>query len=132
MDERICKVEGCNNVGEINKKKRSGKLYRRPICTRHRRIKYGQHPTDKDWVRKWKVKQEQKCKKCGWLGPCDIHRIIPRTSGGRYVEENIELICPNCHRLEHIKEIKLGNKTRRNDLIGLATVGEADGGDELS
>ena len=42
------------------------------------------------------------CVCCGWdKGSCDIHHIIPRSKGGSDSNDNLTLICPNCHRLAH-------------------------------
>ena len=42
------------------------------------------------------------CSCCGWnKGSCDIHHIIPRSKGGLDINENLTVICPNCHRLAH-------------------------------
>ena len=46
----------------------------------------------------------QPCSVCGWnKANCDVHRIIPAKRGGRYTEDNVKVLCPNCHRLEHRK-----------------------------
>lgn len=43
-----------------------------------------------------------KCNRCGWdKARCDVHHLIPRSSGGLNVISNGEVICPNCHRIEH-------------------------------
>ena len=101
--DRVCCVEGCKNLGAWNSI-RSGKLYRSSMCCKHKRIHYGQ-PT---WKRRkqlnkneFRNKNGNKCMLCGWVGPCDVHRKIPNSKGGKYTEENSILICPNCHRLQH-------------------------------
>ena len=46
------------------------------------------------------------CFSCGWdKAVCDLHHVIPRTKGGRDIESNLVLLCPNCHRLVHNKLI---------------------------
>lgn len=43
-----------------------------------------------------------RCLLCGWdKAECDRHRIIPGEKGGKYEENNIISVCPNCHRLLH-------------------------------
>ena len=40
------------------------------------------------------------CERCGWdKAPIDRHRVEPERG---YVPENLKLLCPNCHRLEHM------------------------------
>ena len=42
------------------------------------------------------------CSCCGWdKGSCDIHHILPRSKGGGDSNDNLTLLCPNCHRLAH-------------------------------
>lgn len=111
--ERICEVKGCENVGEYHKKSANGKVYRRKHCSTHKRFFYGmrrQTGSKKAWkdkIKKFKESKGNKCELCGWKGPCDIHRKIPRHQGGGYTEGNIMCICPNCHRLEHRGLIKI-------------------------
>ena len=39
------------------------------------------------------------CTRCGWHeATCDLHRI---DEGGTYAEDNVLVLCPNCHRVEH-------------------------------
>jgi len=86
----ICAYKGCDHIqaskGLSNGKKRYGRY-----CSRH------------DYLRKRGLDMAlnlDKCVVCGWDGPCDIHRIVPGSKGGRYVRGNVEIICPNCHRLK--------------------------------
>ena len=41
------------------------------------------------------------CRRCGAAPPCHVHRIIPGSRGGIYVQGNVEPRCPSCHDLEH-------------------------------
>jgi len=42
------------------------------------------------------------CERCGWdKASCDVHHKIPRSIGGLNTVSNGEVICPNCHRIEH-------------------------------
>ena len=46
------------------------------------------------------------CSCCGWnKGSCDIHHILPRSKGGDDSNDNLTLVCPNCHRLAHEEKI---------------------------
>lgn len=48
------------------------------------------------------------CQVCGWnKANCDLHRIIPGNKGGKYTEDNIIVLCPNCHRLVHRGLLKI-------------------------
>lgn len=93
--KEICQVEGCVNLGEINKK-HNGKVYRRKYCSKHKRDMYGM---GNNFNQKLKLKKIlNKCVSCGWEGPCDKHRPI---AGSSYNLKNIVSLCPNCHRLYH-------------------------------
>ena len=47
------------------------------------------------------------CCRCGWNeGSCDLHHIHGRKIADPHRNENLALLCPNCHRLYH--EGKIG------------------------
>lgn len=53
---------------------------------------------------KIKLERGNKCEKCGWKkSNCDVHHIIPKKDGGTNDEDNLIVLCPNCHRVEHDK-----------------------------
>jgi 5-methylcytosine-specific restriction endonuclease McrA len=109
MDEkRICEVDGCGKLSHYNcKNKKTQKVYRSRWCTKHKRLYYkmptktGARWNGQNTKKKLIKKFGNICMLCKWHGPCDIHRKIPSSQGGRYSEENSMLICPNCHRLQH-------------------------------
>lgn len=42
------------------------------------------------------------CSICGWNeSTCDIHHIIPKSKGGNNDNDNLIIVCPNCHRIIH-------------------------------
>lgn len=100
-DKKICKKESCCNLGAWNKVI-NNKLYRSPLCEKHKAQKYGKKksPASKlKTIEKFKKRGlANKCEICGWKGPCDVHRKIPQ---GSYNLKNIMSSCPNCHRLIH-------------------------------
>ena len=54
------------------------------------------------WAKAVIKKNGSKCNRCGWdKAPCDVHHIIPKSMGGQNTIDNGEVICPNCHRIEH-------------------------------
>lgn len=103
--KRECIVGNCHNIGQYH-----GRyvrvadgvcvITRRPLCVRHRREHRGvtARRSNKSQA-KFRKNFCHQCAYCGWVGPCDAHRIIPATAGGTYVEENMKSACPNCHRL---------------------------------
>jgi len=43
-----------------------------------------------------------KCSLCGWCeSSCDLHHIIPKKENGNGKNNNLILVCPNCHRILH-------------------------------
>ncbi len=53
-----------------------------------------------------KILRANHCSKSGWnKDASDIHRIIPSSQGGLYVEGNVVVLCPNCHRLAKNKKL---------------------------
>lgn len=103
---KICEIEGCGKPaaqkGIVNGKQR----YRR-LCSGHWRSKKG-----------WRSvhKAVGKCNVCGWIGPCDAHRIVGGKDGGTYSKGNVISLCPNCHRMAHIGRLAAqGRLVGRND-----------------
>lgn len=42
------------------------------------------------------------CERCGWdKARCDVHHRVARANGGLNTVSNGDVICPNCHRIEH-------------------------------
>lgn len=61
------------------------------------------------------------CSLCGWFYEgvsCDLHHIVPRSSGGSDENTNLTYICPNCHRLVHTGHIPIENLITLQDYIG--------------
>lgn len=43
-----------------------------------------------------------KCARCGWnIGKCEVHHKTYRKEGGLNTLSNAEMLCPNCHSIEH-------------------------------
>jgi rubredoxin len=97
----ICSVEGCNRKGR-NKGMQLGKRRYGHICeTHHKQARENRVTgsvgifTDKSSI------PNLRCQMCGWdKAPCDRHRINPHKG---YSLDNVKVLCPNCHRLEHFK-----------------------------
>lgn len=50
----------------------------------------------------------QGCMLCGWNeATCDIHHIIPKKNGGLDTNDNLIVICPNCHRKVHCNKLEI-------------------------
>ena len=50
----------------------------------------------------------QGCMICGWNNAtCDIHHIIPKKQGGNNDNENLIVLCPNCHREVHCHKLEI-------------------------
>jgi hypothetical protein len=96
IDKPLCSIPGCNNVRARNNKHQT---YRK-LCTTHHRLRYGISNANRQTIRK-KLIDNNKCIQCGWLGPCDRHRV---EHGGEYIPSNVLVLCPNCHRLLHFRE----------------------------
>jgi hypothetical protein len=61
-----------------------------------------------DYWRKYMNKKYKKCKVCGWCEDvCDVAHKESRKRGGKYKEENLILLCPNCHRLYDKGKLKI-------------------------
>ena len=93
-----CSVKGCNTRG----KWRKGGNIRRRLCDKHYKELV---PTAFNDAFKRKLRASgftDKCSICGWdKAKCDIHRLIPKSKGGKYEKSNVISVCPNCHRILH-------------------------------
>jgi len=98
---RKCTVEGCNRLtsskGVVN-----GIRYYKKYCSVHS----AQNRKFRSCI------DISKCSICGWVGPCDTHRITFGSNGGHYTKDNVVGICPNCHRLIHSKLLCLVQTTK--------------------
>lgn len=83
-------------------------LYCSKTCSnkarRARAVKAGNKYTNKSLLQRRVIKlltsENFKCFICGWQeASCDIHHIIPRSSGGSDNFDNLAVLCPNHHRL---------------------------------
>ena len=42
------------------------------------------------------------CSICNWNeSSCDTHHVIPKSKGGTNEQNNLIIVCPNCHRIIH-------------------------------
>ncbi len=115
-----CSVESCNKMRMKNgvrelKFGNKVQLFSK-YCYFHREISKGRRfangkLTDKEKIYRKELKGKNKerldidisvCSVCGWdKATCDIHRILSGKNGGKYVTNNVIVLCPNCHRLVH-------------------------------
>jgi hypothetical protein len=95
-----CSIVGCNNVARNMGHGRFDQL-----CHSHHNKKY--HMPTGGTQRLRRSLNRNLCSNCKWVGPCDLHRLTPGQTGGKYKKGNIVIICPNCHRLLHLGKIKL-------------------------
>jgi len=57
------------------------------------------------------AKRESKCEKCGYVGSVEIHHILAFVDGGLHSDDNLILLCYECHQKAHGN--KLGHKGRK-------------------
>ena len=94
---KTCELEECTRLGRY-KGQYKGKRYYGTVCDKHHRDKYN---TRMPFIPKQRIENSQ-CTRCGWdEAYCDRHRIKPEKG---YTKDNVMVLCPNCHRLETIKQ----------------------------
>ena len=95
-----CTKPGCNNLARKRGKKPDGTWSYKKLCSKHERKKYGiPHPSR--YSEKYRI-PDNGCIVCGWhVTSCDRHRIESFADRKGYTEENVRILCPNCHRLVH-------------------------------
>lgn len=85
---------------------RFGSLVRCPDCRRNV-VHFKEHiesllQMSKRTVAKVLKRVGAKCSMCGWCeASCDVHHIIPKSKGGSDTNDNLVILCPNCHRKVH-------------------------------
>jgi len=101
VDNLKCRVDGCNN----NRLSRGNGTYH-IYCTKHHKQKYGMvYASSKD--KRKRAFSNDECVLCGWSGPCDRHRLEMGKDGGKYIKGNVISLCPNCHRLLHLRGLTI-------------------------
>jgi len=95
---KICKTKGCKRLqrrkGIVNGKDTYG-----TVCDLHRKTK---NAFVKEFFNKQSI-PNKKCSNCSWSkASCDRHRKI---AANGYTKKNVIILCPNCHRLKHLKLI---------------------------
>ena len=94
---RKCKVIGCFKLGR-NKGFYNGITRYDNVCEIHHRTQNRAYYNKKQSI------VNSACEKCGWdKAPCDRHRKVPSKG---YVRGNVEVLCPNCHRIEENRKWK--------------------------
>jgi 5-methylcytosine-specific restriction endonuclease McrA len=101
----LCEIEGCNNLAMMLGLNKGIRQYAK-LCTSHHRKKYKmKNGHDRRYILylnglgEWTKKP---CQRCGWNESyCDLHRIVEGKDGGKYTMDNVLILCPNCHRIEH-------------------------------
>jgi hypothetical protein len=97
MERKKCCVEGCNSLGRNKGISRTGKTIYDRYCDKHHRLR-SKNPWGRIGI------PNNKCSICGWdKAPCDRHRINKEIG---YIKENIRVLCPNCHRLQSLGQLK--------------------------
>lgn len=84
-------------------RKKDGTFKYDRLCTRHHREKYKMKISGRKYSgTELDGLTRKPCQKCGWNKSfCDLHRVINGKDGGKYEINNIIILCPNCHRIEH-------------------------------
>jgi len=89
MDSPVCKVPGCESPATLRHTKADGTRNYRGTCWAHSSRAGRTHNRS----------SSEPCDHCGWNeAPCDRHRLQPVDG---YVEGNVVVLCPNCHREIH-------------------------------
>jgi hypothetical protein len=101
----------CEIIGCFRERSKQACGSYRDVCQRH----WEKHLEDRRQERAFRKRFSQSiknlskipCYNCGWnLSYTDRHRIKPGREGGKYTRENIQSLCPNCHRVETLGVIR--------------------------
>ena len=114
------KIKICPKCGKAFEPQANRQKYCSPLCARNAETERNMPYIKMRSKIKSKINTElleafdRKCAICGWglstdisvkkyrhSGGCQFHHIIPIAQGGTNDEENLILLCPNCHALAH-------------------------------
>jgi hypothetical protein len=99
---RTCAVDGCERLGRNKGFSNGSQRYGRICETHHKQFSLNRTSSSNGIFEGKFTIPNIVCQKCGWdKAPCDRHRIDPKKG---YFKENVLVLCPNCHRLEHYKK----------------------------
>ena len=59
---------------------------------------------------------DYRCQGCGTEGSLQLDHIVPVTEGGADTLENLQWLCPECHRQKTLVEIRRGQARRASRL----------------
>jgi hypothetical protein len=87
-----CKVSGCGEPATLKQVGADGVREFRAWCYAHgNRVGSSNGGTTRS--------TGEPCDRCGWNeAPCDRHRVVANQG---YTDENVVVLCPNCHREIH-------------------------------
>lgn len=89
---KLCATDNCSKLARNQGRNRDGKVIYGKHCEYHHR-----HKT----LGRLESMDNSRCEQCGWdKAPCDRHRKDPSLG---YFKWNVQILCPNCHRLETMK-----------------------------
>lgn len=97
-----CEFDGCERLG----KSKGGGYFGR-WCEKHHALRYQMRVSMRSGTPLMDPEvfgmSREPCRLCGWdKSFCDRHRLI---AGGKYTKDNVIPLCPNCHRIETMKQI---------------------------
>ena len=120
-DKTIVHVKS-HNLTKANGGTRSCGCLRREIASKRKRIAWNKGRTyaiaapdgservytqKHSWSNAVLRAKGSKCERCGWnRATCDVHHAVPRSRGGKNTISNGMVLCPNCHRELHEKELR--------------------------
>lgn len=110
LHRKTCSKE-CQEINN-NRKDRNHSTGRKATVTDYR---------SRNFRRKFRKDRNNKCEACGYLGLYNlhIHHIVEKRNNGNNTEENLLLLCPNCHSEIHnnIKGLALSLIEKRRNLV---------------
>lgn len=98
--------EICGKTFERKQKIRNGRKITCDNC-KNNAVHFKKNPISlmdfsKRTISKILYRSNKGCAICGWnKAICDVHHIIPRKNGGDNSNDNLIVLCPNCHREIH-------------------------------
>ena len=70
------------------------------------RLKYPESDIKKKWFRELSEKEGKFCKKCGTTENLTLNHKVPKCIGGKYSDENLEILCMKCNIKEYNNLVK--------------------------
>ncbi len=136
ITKKICENCGKEYTAKSNNSKYCSEQCKRIVMRKQRTDRRNSNPIKKGFAEDIRMSYAFRCALCFWKSGsmendgCELHHIKPVCEGGEHTQDNLILLCPNCHKLVHLgiipnEILEAGNRRARDPKtsVPLAIIG---------